>query len=79
MGVGRFFSFFQNEGYMYSPGLTIVYFHTGELSKMDFSEILAESISHERQSDNKVAIEIRGIEFTENLIARNTIDYLKNL
>jgi tetratricopeptide (TPR) repeat protein len=65
--LAEFFTFFQNEGYKYSPDLTIAYFHTGELSTMDFSEILAESISYERYSDNKVVIEIRGIEFTENL------------
>jgi len=65
--LAEFFTFFQNEGYKYSPDLTIVYFHTGELSTMDFSEILAESISYERYSDNKVAIAIHGIKFTENL------------
>ena len=39
--LADFFTYFKNEGYKYQPDLIIIYFHTGELNVMDFSELEA--------------------------------------
>ncbi len=45
----------------------VVYFHRGELSTIDLSEFEADKIKFQRLGDNRVEIEIRGLEFEHHL------------
>jgi len=65
--IAEFYTFIKNEGYKYNPDLVVAYFHTGELSTMDFSKLEADIINFERLSANEVEIEIRGISFNQHL------------
>ncbi len=65
--LAEFDTFFSNEGYKYEPDLTIVYFHSGEISTMNFSKIEFDSIKFNRLSKNQVQLELQGLEFKQNL------------
>lgn len=65
--LADFFTYFKNEGYKYQPDLIIIYFHTGELMGMDFSELEADKLTLKRLSKNQVEITIGGLNFNERL------------
>jgi hypothetical protein len=65
--IAEFYTFIENEAYKYAPDLVVAYFHTGELSTMDFSELEADTIKLQRFSSHDVEIEIQGIAFNHHL------------
>ncbi len=65
--VSEFYTYIKNEGFKFDPDLVISYFHTGELSTMDFSKLEADTISAKRIAKNIVEIEIKNIGFNLHL------------
>jgi tetratricopeptide (TPR) repeat protein len=65
--LAEFDTFFLNEGYKYEPDLTIVYFHSGEISTMDFSKIEFDTIEFQKLSDHQVELKLFGLDFNQNL------------
>jgi tetratricopeptide (TPR) repeat protein len=65
--LAEFYNYFKNEGYKYKPDLTVIYFHSGELSAIDLTEWEAEKIKFNRLSKNKVEIEIKGLDLNLHL------------
>jgi tetratricopeptide (TPR) repeat protein len=60
-------SFFRSEGYKYSPDLTIVYFHTGELLTLQLWKYEADEVKFTRTSKTSVMIEVKGLGFNLGL------------
>jgi hypothetical protein len=60
-------SFFRNEGYKYTPDLTVIYFHTGEFLTLEMWKYEADEVKFTRSSENSVSIEIKGLEFNLGL------------
>jgi tetratricopeptide (TPR) repeat protein len=65
--IAEFYTYIKNEGFKFAPDLIISYFHTGELSTMDFSKLEADSLNVKRVDNKKVEIEIKGLDFNQRL------------
>jgi tetratricopeptide (TPR) repeat protein len=79
--LADFFTYFKNEGYKYQPDLIIIYFHTGELNVMDFSELEATQLKSKRLSSNQTEIKIKGLNFNQrlNLKSATALNFIQSL
>jgi tetratricopeptide (TPR) repeat protein len=79
--LAEFDTYFLNEGYKYEPDLTVVYFHSGEISTMDFSKIEFDTIQFQRVSDHQVELKLNGLEFNQNLDTSSAmaLNYIQNI
>ncbi len=79
--IAEYYTFIKNEGFKYSPDLIIAYFHTGELSTMDFSELEANTLEFKRMNSATVQIKIKGLSFNHHLnnLSVVTLNLIHNL
>ena len=79
--LAEFYTYFSNEGYKYEPDLTVVYFHSGEISTMDFSKIEFYDIKFKRLADHQIELSLHGLNFNQHLNTSSAIalNFLQNI